>query len=311
MSDKTAFLFPGQGAQKQGMGKDFAEASPAAARVFAQASEALGWDVARVCFEGPQAELNRTAVSQPAILTTSIAILAAMTEAGMPQVRACTAAAGLSLGEYSALVMAKTLEFADAVRLVHRRGRFMETACEENPGTMASVLGLDDGIVEAICAQAREDGMVVAANYNSPGQVVISGTHEGIERASELARERGAKRVIPLAVSGAFHSPLMASAAERLEEELQASGIAPCNMTVIANVTAEPVGEPDEIRRALANQVKSPVRWTQSIRRLIAAGYVRFVEVGPGKVLTGLMRRIAPDRAVQNIATVAALRAEA
>ena len=310
MAVKTAFLFPGQGAQEAGMGRDIAAASPAAASVFEQANEILDWDVAHLCFEGPQEELDRTATCQPVVLTTSIAILAAMEEAGMAQVSDCTAAAGLSLGEYSALVMAKALEFADALHLVHKRGQFMAAACTENPGTMVSVLGLEDGIVEAICAQAREDGMVVAANYNCPGQVVISGSREGIERASELAREKGARRVIPLAVGGAFHSPLMAPAAERLEEALEATGIAPCSITVIANVTAEPVYEPEEIRCALANQVRSPVLWTQSIQHLVGEGYTHFVEVGPGKVLTALMRRIAPECTVENISAAEALRGE-
>ena len=213
---RLAFLFPGQGAQTVGMGRDFAEAFPSAARVFDEAGQVLGWDVAAACFNGPQAELDRTSISQPAILTVSTAIVAALREAGAEQVKECSEAAGLSLGEYSALVMAGALEFADALRLVQQRGRFMEEACAQNPGAMASVLGLDDEIVEALCAQAREVGMVVAANFNSPGQVVVSGTREAVARVAELARERKAKRVLPLAVSGAFHSPLMEPAAERL-----------------------------------------------------------------------------------------------
>jgi len=292
------------------MGKDFAEAWPAAARVYEEASEILGWDVAAMCFDGPQEELNRTSISQPSILTTSAAILAAMREAGCEEVEKCTAAAGLSLGEYSALVMSGALEFPDALRLVQQRGQFMEEACNQNPGTMMSVIGLEDGIVEAICAQAREDGMVVAANYNSPGQVVISGTQEGIDRAAELARQKGAKRVLPLVVSGAFHSPLMGSAAEKLEEVLTATGIKSCNMTVISNVTAEPVSDPSDIRRVLASQVRSAVRWSQSMQRLVEDGYADFVELGPGKVLTGLMRRIAPECKVQNISTAEALQAQ-
>ena len=308
MAKKLAFLFPGQGAQKVGMGKDFAEASPAAARVYEEAGEILGWDVAAICFDGPQEELNRTSISQPAILTTSAAILAAMRDAGRNEVEKCTAAAGLSLGEYSALVMSGALEFPNALRLVQQRGQFMEEACERNPGTMMSVIGLEDGIVEALCAQAREDGMVVAANYNSPGQVVISGAQEGVDRAAELARQKGAKRVLPLAVSGAFHSPLMGSAAEKLEEVLAATSIVPCNMAVISNVTAGPVSDPRDIRRVLASQVRSAVRWRQSMQRLVEDGYVNFVELGPGKLLTSLMRRIAPECKVQNISTEEALR---
>jgi [acyl-carrier-protein] S-malonyltransferase len=306
---RLAFLFPGQGAQTVGMGGDFAEAFPSAARVFDEANQVLGWDVAAACFAGPQAELDRTSISQPAILTVSTAIVAALREAGVGQVQECSEAAGLSLGEYSALVMAGALDFPDALRLVQQRGRFMEEACAQNPGAMASVLGLDDEIVEALCAQAREVGMVVAANFNSPGHVVVSGTREAVARVAELARERKAKRVLPLAVSGAFHSPLMAPAAERLQVELNGAPMRPCAMPVIANVTAAPVREPDEIRIALARQVKSPVLWRQSVRRLIEDGCARFVEVGPGKVLTGLMKRIAPDCKVANISTVEALKA--
>jgi len=307
---KIAFLFPGQGAQTVGMGKDFADAFPAAARVFEEASDALGWDVADVCFNGPQEELDRTSISQPAILTTSSAVLAAMQEAGRGEVKACAAAAGLSLGEYSALVMAKALDFRQALRLVRKRGELMEEACEKNPGTMMSVLGLEDDIVVAICAQARDVGMVVTANFNCPGQIVISGASPGIERAADLARQRGAKRVRPLAVSGAFHSPLMAGAAERLEQELAEAPIATCTMDVVANVSAEPVREPDEIRLALAKQVRSPVLWSQSVRRLIDKGCTRFIEVGPGDVLTTLMKRIAPEVKRENISSVEALRAE-
>ena len=308
---ETAFLFPGQGAQKVGMGKDFADAFPAAARVFEEADETLGWGVGLLCFEGPQEELNRTAISQPVILTTSLAIVAALGEANHPAVRDCTAAAGLSLGEYSALVMAGAMTFADALRLVEKRGRFMEEAGRENPGTMCSVLGLDDETVEAICAEAREVGVVVAANYNCPGQAVVSGCHEAVERAGELARERGAKRVVPLAVSGAFHSPLMEPAARRLAEALEDVPIAPCNKRVIANATGGPVASADEVRDALARQVKSPVRWVQSMRKLMDCGYTQFVEVGPGKVLTGLMRRISRECEVKNISTADTLHADA
>jgi len=305
---RLAFLFPGQGAQTVGMGRDFAVSFPSAARVFEEAGQVLGWDVAAVCFNGPQAELDRTSISQPAILTVSAAIVAALRQTGAGQVKECFEAAGLSLGEYSALVMAGALEFPDALRLVQQRGRFMEEACAQNPGTMASVLGLDDEIVEALCAQAREVGMVVAANFNSPGQVVVSGTREAVARVAELARERQAKRVLPLAVSGAFHSPLMEPAAEQLLVELNGAPMKPCAFPVIANVTAAPVREPEEIRIALARQVKCPVLWSQSVRRLIADGCTRFVEVGPGKVLTGLMKRIAPDCKVANVSTVEALK---
>jgi len=304
----VVFLFPGQGAQHVGMGRDFAESFPAARRLFEEAGDILGWDVARLCFDGPKTQLDRTAICQPAILTTSLAVVEAMREAGAPQLGDCIAAAGLSLGEYSALVMAGALSFADALRLVQKRGQFMEEACQVNPGAMASVLGLEDGIVEAICAQVRENDMVVAANYNCPGQVVISGTRSGVERASALARERGARRVVPLAVSGAFHSPLMALAADRLDAELAAAPVAACRIPVVSNVDAAPIREPEQVRSALARQVKSPVRWRQSMERLIADGVQGFIEVGPGSVLKGLLRRIHPEAVCHNVATVAALR---
>jgi len=304
----VVFLFPGQGAQAVGMGKDFADASSAAARVYEEASDILGWDVGAVCFEGPKEELDRTAISQPAILTTSLAAVAAMREAGLADMERCCAAAGLSLGEYSALVMAGAMELSDAVRLVQMRGRFMEEACHINPGTMLSVIGLEDGIVEALCAEARAAEMVVAANFNCPGQVVISGTHSGVERAGELAKARGARRVVPLAVGGAFHSPLMAPAAERLREELQRTPFRECRVPVVANVTGEPVTAPEEIRNALARQLTSPVRWSVSMRRLIEEKRRRFLEVAPGTVLSGLMRRIDRESVVENVSTMAALR---
>jgi [acyl-carrier-protein] S-malonyltransferase len=305
---KTAILFPGQGAQVVGMGKDFA-AQPAAARIYERAAQVLGWDVAALCFNGPQAELDRTVRCQPAILTTSIAIVEALKASGSKALDGASAAAGLSLGEYSALVMSGALDFEDALRLVQKRGQYMEEACAQNPGTMMSVLGLEDGIVEAICAQARETAMVVAANYNSPGQVVISGTREGTERAAALAKERGAKRVLPLAVSGAFHSPLMEPAAARLEAELAATALRAPALTLVANVTAQPVADPEDIRRALARQVKSPVLWSQSVQWLLKDGVTNFVEIGPGKVLSGLMKRTAPEAPVVNISSADALKA--
>ena len=304
---KIAFLFPGQGAQTVGMGKDLAEVFPSAARVYEEASEALGWDVADVCFNGPKEKLDNTSICQPAILTTSLAAVAAMREAGRKDIERCKAAAGLSLGEYTALVAAKAIAFSDALQLVQKRGAFMEDACKQNPGSMMSVLGLEDDLVEAICAQAREQGMVVAANFNSPGQVVISGTREGLDRAAELAKQRSAKRVIPLAVSGAFHSPLMAPAADRLEQALSETPFAPCAFKVVSNVTAKPAADPEEIRLTLAKQVNSPVRWCQSMRYLIEDGITHFIEVAPGKVLTGLMKRIAPEAKVENISSAESL----
>lgn len=305
---KTAILFPGQGAQTVGMGKDFHDACPAAARVYKEACETLGWDVAAVCFNGPQAELDRTAVCQPAILTTSMAILAAMREAGFPLLKEVSAAAGLSLGEYTALAAADSMNVADALRLVQKRGQYMEDACRQNPGAMMSIIGLDDAVVEAVCAEARAAGEVVPANYNSSGQLVISGTTAGVQRAAELAKARGAKRALPLAVSGAFHSSLMSPASERLEKALAETRIGAPAMVVIANVSAAPVGGADDIRASLAKQVRSSVRWRQSMERLVADGYDRFIEVGPGKVLSGLMKRIAPDAQTVNVSSLDALK---
>lgn len=305
---RTAILFPGQGAQTVGMGKDFHDACPAAARIYREAADVLGWDVAAVCFNGPQAELDRTAICQPAILTTSVAIMEAMREAGFPGLQDISAAAGLSLGEYTALVAAGSLRFADAVKLVQKRGQYMEEACKQNPGAMMSVIGMEDEIVEAACAEAGAAGVVVPANYNSPGQLVISGSVAGTARAAELLRARGARRVLPLAVSGAFHSPLMASAAARLEQALAATAVASPAITVYANVTAAPVAGPDEIRESLARQVSSPVRWAQAMKRMVADGYGQFVEVGPGKVLTGLMKRIAPEASVTNVSSLDVLK---
>lgn len=304
---RTVFLFPGQGAQEVGMGRDFAEAFAPARETFERATAALGWDVAGRCFDGPREELDRTAVSQPAILTVSLAIYRVLAQELPDLVESCAAVAGLSLGEYSALVAADALDFEDAVRLVRKRGEFMEAACGERQGAMISILGLDGDTVRALCAE-RGAGEVVAANFNSPGQVVISGAAEAVGRVAAACSEKGAKRAIPLAVSGAFHSPLMNSAAEKLRPALEAADFRRAAVPLVANASAEYVTEPAALRLGLASQITGSVLWQQSMERLIGDGYERFVEVGPGNVLTRLMRRIDRRAEIVNVASVEAVR---
>jgi len=288
-----ALLFPGQGAQTVGMGRDIAETFPPARQVFDAAAQALDLELDRLCFEGPQAELSRSDIAQPAILTVSVAALRALEDAagGLP---AITATAGLSLGEYSALVAAGALGFQDALILVRKRGLYMQEACERNPGTMYSILGLQDEQVEDACAEARgrNAGPVWPANYNCPGQVVISGQQRAAAYAAQLCEQMGASRTIELDVAGAFHTRLMESARHKLAMELENIQINTPRYPVIPNVTAEPARDPERIREMLALQVTSPVQWTDSIRRLADQNVTDYLEVGPGRVLRGLLRRI-------------------
>jgi [acyl-carrier-protein] S-malonyltransferase len=300
---KAALLFPGQGAQFVGMGRDFCEASPAARETFEQANAALGFRLSDICFNGDAERLNDTSICQPAILVMSIAVLRAVREKMGDGALLWEAAAGLSLGEYTALVAAGALDFVDAVRLVHKRGSFMQAAAVERPGSMASVIGLSDDVVEAVCAQARAKGVVVAANLNCPGQVVISGEKAAVEAACALAQEKGARMAVPLKVSGAFHSPLMQPAQVKLAAELDATKFATAKIPVVSNVSGEYMREPDDVRSALKRQVTSAVLWHHSIQRLIADGFDAFYEVGPGKVLTGLMKRIDKTKRAVNINT--------
>ncbi|MEP9412457.1 MAG: ACP S-malonyltransferase [Candidatus Brocadia sp.] len=303
---KTALLFPGQGTQYVGMGKDFYTHFKEAQEIFNQANEILGFDIAEMCFHGRQEELNKTSVCQPAILVSSLAILEVLRRNSAVQGNTCLAAAGLSLGEYTAHVSAGSIAFGDAVRLVYKRGMFMQDACNANPGGMVSIIGLEDEKVEQICAEMRPFGVICAANYNSPGQVVISGEKALLEKASVLAKERGARMVVPLKVDGAFHSDLMSPASNKLSKELEATPISKPNIPVVANIHARYVREPDEIKASLAKQLNSPVRWHQSISMLIQSGFNQFYEIGPGKTLSGLMKRIDSTQEVKNIDTVEA-----
>ncbi len=309
---KMAFLFPGQGAQAVGMGRDVAEASTAARALYDRADDILGWKLSEVCFEGPEDRLTATDVSQPAILVTSLAMLAALRETpvgsglGRPD-----AAAGLSLGEYTALVAAGAIDFDDAVRITHLRGRFMQEACDAAPSGMVSLIGVDEPTAENICGAAREAGRIWPANYNCPGQIVLSGEQAACDRAVEVAESMGAQRAVPLRVAGAFHSPLMASAREKLTPELQGLRTKELQFPVVANVTGDYYGGPVEVKDLLTRQVDSPTRWQQGIERLIADRFDRFVEIGPGRVLTGLLKRVDRriGRAADNVGAIDDIRA--
>jgi [acyl-carrier-protein] S-malonyltransferase len=303
---KTAFLFPGQGAQYVGMGKDFYASFKEAREIFDQANTILGFDLAALCFQGKQEELNKTSICQPAILVNSLAILEVLKRNSAMCGDRCRAAAGLSLGEYTAHVSAGSMAFPDAVRLVYRRGMFMQEACNTNPGGMVSIIGLADEKVDQLCAEMKPLGIICAANYNSPGQVVISGEKTLLEKASILAKERGARMVVPLRVDGAFHSDLMSPASNRLSKELETTPISKPNIPVVANIYAQYVREPGEIKVSLAKQLNSPVRWHQSIAMLIQDGFNQFYEIGPGKTLSGLMKRIDSAQEIKNIDTVEA-----
>jgi [acyl-carrier-protein] S-malonyltransferase len=298
----TAFVFPGQGAQSIGMGRDLYEASATAREIFELADATLGFALTQLCFEGPEDALTATENAQPALLAVCVALLAALADSvDISSVvgRRSSVVAGHSLGEYSALVAAGAIDFPTALRLVRRRGELMSEARE---GSMAAVIGIDEAALEQICrAVSAEDAPVVIANYNSPGQLVISGAGAAVERACALAKERGAKRALPLKVSAAFHSPLMRAAAEGLAASVAQAAIVDARTPVISNVSAEPLTRADAIRHELIAQVTSPVRWIASMRRMSADGIDTFVEIGPGSVLTGLIKRIVPDARLANV----------
>jgi len=289
----TAFVFPGQGSQAVGMGRDLEQSSPR----WEAASAVLGFDLRRLCFEGPEADLTLTANTQPAILTASIVALDALVGAGI----SFDLVAGHSLGEYSALVAAGALDFSDAVRTVRARGQFMQEAVAPGEGAMAAVLGLDRGIVIQACEEAKDTGVVQVANLNAPGQTVIAGATAAVKRAGELARGKGAKRVVPLPVSAPFHSALMAPAATRLEAHLRTIPIRDLRAPLVTNVDADVLTDRTKVVDVLVRQVTSPVRWEEVTTRLANEGTDTFVEVGPGKVLSGLVRRIVPAARVLNV----------
>ncbi len=285
---KIAFLFPGQGSQHSGMGRDLAEKFPTARLAFEEADRALGFSISRVCFEGSAEELQLTANTQPAILTVSVAAARVLEEKGLTP----DFVAGHSLGEYSALVAAGAIELAEAVRLVRKRGEYMQEAVPAGRGAMAAILGMEANQVEEICCEAAQDEVVEAANLNSPAQVVIAGHKNAVERAVELAKTRGAKRAILLNVSAPFHCSLMMPARNRLAEDLEETEIADPRIPLVRNVDAAITTNAEDVREGLTHQVTSPVRWTETIQLLRAQGVGGFVEVGPGKVLSGLVRQI-------------------
>jgi len=294
---KTAWLFPGQGSQFAGMGRDLAEASGAARAVFDQADDALGFALSKLCFEGPEEELKLTENTQPAILTASVAALAVWQERGGAE---ADFVAGHSLGEYSALVAAGALDFADAVRLVRKRGRYMQEAVPAGVGAMAAILGMTPEKVAEVCSAAAQGQVCSPANINSPAQIVIAGDAAAVERAQDIAREAGAKRVVPLPVSAPFHCALMHPAQQRLAADLEATAMRDPRIPLVNNFEAAVVTDAAAVRRGLYEQVPNPVRWEESMRRLAAGGVETFYEIGPGKVLTGLLRNI--DRSLSGVA---------
>lgn len=290
---RIAFMFPGQGAQGVGMGKSCDESVPAAARLFDAAGEVLGYDLRKLCQEGPAEELDTTARSQPALYVCSLAAVEMLRQDQPDVVLSCEAACGLSLGEYTALVFAGAMDFETGLRLVQARGEAMQAASNARPSGMVSILGLEVSQVEEICSQAADDQLLVIANHLCPGNLVVSGDNGACERAAALALDAGAMKVVPLAVAGAFHTEIMAPAVERLRGALADAKMQKPTIPVYSNVDAAPHDDPAEIRELLVRQVSRPVLWEASLRRMLDDGFDRFYEVGPGRVLRGLLRRVS------------------
>ena len=301
MTQKTALLFAGQGAQFVGMGQDLAAQFPQAAAVFDRSHEILGFDLANVCFNGPEADLTNTENAQPGIFVTSWVAFQLLKERA-PGFE-FQATAGLSLGELTALTVAGVFSFEDGLKVARQRGRFMQEACENTRGAMAAVLGLDAEVLAGVCREAD----VEMANLNCPGQIVISGETDKIGKACEMAKAKGAKRAVPLPVAGAYHSRLMVGAREKVREMLAKTLVESPKVSVISNVTAKPHGGPDEIRQRLVEQVVSPVRWEDSIRYLLENGFRRFIELGPGTALSGFLKRIDKSAKMLNVGDVPSL----
>lgn len=289
---KIAFLFPGQGAQAVGMGRALDQEWPEVRALFDRAGEVLGFDLRAVCFDGPKEMLESTDVSQPAIFVASLAALEGLRKTDPAVVASCMGAAGLSLGEYTALVFAGAMDFESALKVVQRRGRAMQAAAVATPSGMTSVLGLDEAKIDALCAKVAPFGKLWKANLLGPGNIVVSGDKAALEQVEAEATELGASRVVPLAVAGAFHSELMKPADDQLAEALRGAAIQPSRIPVYSNVDASPHADPEDIRRTLVAQVIAGVRWEDSMRRMLADGFDTFYEIGPGRVLTALFKRI-------------------
>lgn len=298
---RIAFLFPGQGAQSVGMGRALVESLPAARRLYDQASEILGYDLARLCAEGPAEELDSTIYSQPALFVTSLAALESLREQSPDVVLSCEAAAGLSLGEYTALVFAGVLDFEAGLKLVQQRGAAMQDAADATPSGMVSILGMERVEVERVVQQSRGGDVLEIANLLCPANIVISGSNTACERAGQMAEREGAMRAVPLAVAGAFHTKIMQPAVERLKAALSQVTLRPPLIPVVSNVDALPHDDPEEIRALLLKQLVSPVRWEDCVRYLLAQGFDQYYEIGPGRVLRGLLRRIDREASCQSV----------